>query len=83
MRLGVGFPQTEIGSGPAAVRDYAQAAESRGYDHLLASDHVLGANAATHELNGPYTHTDPFHESSVLYGYLAAVTQKLEPVTGI
>ncbi|MFQ5974620.1 MAG: LLM class F420-dependent oxidoreductase [Alphaproteobacteria bacterium] len=83
MRLGVVFPQTEIGTDPAAVRDYAQAAESLGYDHLLAYDHVLGANAATHKLNGPYKHTDMFHEPFVLYGYLAAVTQKLELVTAI
>lgn len=83
MRLGVVFPQTEIGSDPAAIRDYAQAAESLGYDHLLAYDHVVGANGGTHELNGPYTHTDMFHEAFVLYGYLAAVTQKLELVTGI
>jgi probable F420-dependent oxidoreductase len=83
MRLGVVFPQTEIGSDPAAIRDYAQAAKSLGCDHLLAYDHVLGANATSHDLNGPYTHTDPFHESFVLYGYLAAVTQKIELVTGI
>src|SRR5437867_1501604 len=42
MRLGVVFPQTEIGSDPAVIRDYAQAAESAGYDHLLVFDHVLG-----------------------------------------
>ncbi len=28
MKLGVVFPQTEIGSDPAVIRDYAQAAES-------------------------------------------------------
>ena len=37
-------PETEIGGDPAAIRDYAQAAESLGYDHLLAYDHVVGAN---------------------------------------
>ncbi|MCH8206956.1 MAG: hypothetical protein IH956_08120 [Chloroflexi bacterium] len=41
MRIGVVFPQTEIGADPAGVRDYAQAAESLGYDHLIAFDHVL------------------------------------------
>src|SRR4051812_39662007 len=41
MRIGVVFPQTEIGADPAGVRDYAQAAESLGYTHLLAYDHVL------------------------------------------
>ena len=35
MKFGVVFPQTEIGNDPAAIRDYAQAAEQLGYDHLL------------------------------------------------
>ena len=47
MNVGVVFPQTEIGSDPIAVRDYAQAAESMGFSHLLAFDHVVGANAAS------------------------------------
>ena len=45
MRKGVVFPQTEIGSDQGAVIEYTQAAESLGYDHLLAYDHILGANA--------------------------------------
>ena len=84
MRLGVVFPQTEIGSDPAVVRDYAQAAESLGYDHLLAYDHVLGANAASRPgWDGAYEHTDMFHEIFVLFGFLAGVTQRLELVTDI
>ena len=47
MKIGVVFPQTEIGADPAGVRDYVQAAESLGYDHLVAFDHVIGANAAS------------------------------------
>ena len=34
MKLGVVFPQTEIGSDPAAIKDYAQAAKQVGYHHL-------------------------------------------------
>ena len=44
MQLGVIFPQTEIGADPKAVRDFAQAAEEMGYDHLIVFDHVLGAD---------------------------------------
>ena len=36
MKLGVVFPQTEIGNDPAVVRDYGQAAEALGYEHVLA-----------------------------------------------
>ena len=83
MKLGVVFPQTEIGADPAACRDFAQAAEALGYAHLLAFDHVLGADPAAHELTGPYTHKSMFHEPMVLFGWLAALTERIELVTGI
>ena len=84
VKLGVVFPQTEIGADPVAIRDYAQAAESLGYDYLLAFDHVLGANADSRPgWSGPYRHTDSFHEPFVLFGYLAAVTQTIGLATGI
>ena len=86
MRLGVVFPQTEIGSDPAVIRDYAQAAESAGYHHLLVFDHVLGAKLERFDKLGrrpPYTDQSPFHEVFVLFGYLGACTQRLELVTGI
>lgn len=86
MNLGVVFPQTEIGNDPSAIRDYAQAAERLEYDHLMVFDHVLGAHPERFEGLGfrpPYTYKTPFHEPFVLFGYLAAVTTKLELVTGI
>ena len=84
MKLGVVFPQTEIGADPVAVRDYVQAAESLGYDHMIAYDHVLGANAASRPgWEGTYQHTDMFHEPFVLFGYLAGITRSIEFVTGI
>jgi probable F420-dependent oxidoreductase len=84
MRMGVVFPQTEIGSDPAAIRDYAQTAEGLGFTHVLAYDHVLGANPNRPEgFSGPYTHKTPFHEVFVLFSYLAGLTQRLEFVTGV
>ncbi len=85
MRLGVVFPQTEIGNDPLVIRDYAQAAEALGYEHVLVFDHVLGAHPDRFEgrFRPPYTHKTPFHEPFVLFGYLAAVTQRLELCTGI
>jgi hypothetical protein len=43
MKIGVVYPQTELGGDPEAVRAIGLAVESLGYDHLLAYDHVLGA----------------------------------------
>jgi len=71
MRFGVVFPQTEIGADPVAIRDFAQAAEQLGYQHILAYDHVIGANPASRPgWRPPYTYRDPFHEPFVLFGYL-------------
>lgn len=84
MRIGVVFPQTEIGADPGAVREYAQAAEELGYSHLLVYDHVLGADTTNRpEWRGPYTSRTMFHEPFVLFGYLAGLTQRLELVTGV
>ncbi len=85
MKLGIVFPQTEIGNDPTVIRDYAQAVEELGYDHLLVFDHVLGAHVDRFEgkFRPPYTNLTPFHEPFVLFGYLAGLTQKLELVTGI
>jgi probable F420-dependent oxidoreductase len=84
MKVGVVFPQTEIGSDAPAIRDYAQAAEELGFRHVLAYDHVIGANPASRPGWKPaYSHLDKFHEPFVLFGYLAGVTTKIELVTGI
>jgi probable F420-dependent oxidoreductase len=74
MKIGVVFPTNEIGADPAAIRDYAQAAESLGYDHLLAYDRVIMASSSSRDM---------FHEIFVLLGYLAAVTERMELVTGV
>ena len=66
------------------MKDFAQAAEDLGYEHLLVFDHVLGADASKREhWERPYSHTDTFHEPFVLFGYLAAITEKIEMTTGI
>src|ERR1700691_6082004 len=83
MRIGVVFPQTELGGDAGAVRAWAQRAEELGFTHVLAYDHVVGADPAVHKgWDGPYDVHTTFHEPMVLYGYLAAVTS-MELVTGI
>jgi probable F420-dependent oxidoreductase len=84
VRIGVTFPQTEFGNDPAALRDYAQTVEGLGYTHFLAYDHVLGADTSVRpDWSGPYTSESPFHEIFVLLAYVAAVTDRLELVTGV
>lgn len=84
MKLGVVFPQTEIGTDPQHVADFATAAEAIGYDHLIAYDHVLGASVANRpDWQGPYTSESLFHEPFVLFGYLAGLTKTLELVSAV
>ena len=73
MQIGVVYPQNELRGDPTAVRRIGTAVEERGFDHLLAFDHVLGAVHAdrTPQLQGPYTEHDPFHDPFVMFGYLA------------
>lgn len=84
MNIGVIYPQTEYPTDPGAVREYAQAAESLGYSHIAAYEHVLGANPdRPGGWKGPYTHADSFLEPFVLYSFMAACTTRLGFLTGI
>ena len=85
MKFGVVYPQIELRGDPQAVHDIGVGVEELGYDYLLVYDHVVGAEHADREppLWGPYTERDPFHEPLVMFGYLAAVTSRIELATGV
>jgi probable F420-dependent oxidoreductase len=84
MNFGVIYPQTEYPTEPAAVRDFAQSAEGLGFSHIVAYDHILGANPERPGgWKGPYTHRSAFLEPFVLYSYMAACTTRIGFLTGI
>ncbi|HET7036415.1 MAG TPA: LLM class F420-dependent oxidoreductase [Thermomicrobiaceae bacterium] len=84
MKIGLVLPQTEIGDDPAVIRDYAQTAEGLGYTHILAYDHIVGADVTNRpNWQGAYQLKDQFHEPFVLFSYFAAFTTRLELVTGV
>ena len=84
MQIGAVFPTTEIGNDRGAIREFAVAVEELAYDHLVAYDHVLGANADSPAgQTARYTHAHAFHEPFVLLGFLAGVTTTIELFTGI
>lgn len=75
MQVGVVFPQTEIGGAVADARRYAVTAEELGFRHLVAFDHVVGADPEAHApWEGWYDVDSTFHEPFVLFGYLAGIT---------
>jgi probable F420-dependent oxidoreductase len=65
------------------VRAYVEGVGALGFAHLLAYDHVLGADPAVHAgWAGPYDVRTTFHEPFVLFGFAAALTS-MELVTGV
>ncbi|MGE3270046.1 MAG: LLM class F420-dependent oxidoreductase [Chloroflexota bacterium] len=78
MQIGTVLPQIEIPPDAPAIRDYAQAAQDLGFQHLVTSDHVVGANPAGHPgWTRPQIHTTVVHEPFVLFGFIAGVAPKL------
>ena len=85
MEVGTTIPITEFGGDLGAIRDFVQAADDLGYDHVRVLDHVLGAVPEEHPevLRFPYNHESYIHEPFTLMGYLAAITSKVKLVTAI
>jgi probable F420-dependent oxidoreductase len=81
VKLGIVLPQDLTDR--IALRDFVQAIETLGFDHLVFPDHVIGGNPATHQINGPYTHESFFHELFTTMGFVAALTEKLILVSGV
>jgi len=84
MQLGASLPVGDIGTGPAVLRDYAQAAERLGYDYLVGPDHVLGMNPAA-DTSGRRVGTTAtaYHDPFVLFGFLAGCTEKIGFAAGV
>jgi probable F420-dependent oxidoreductase len=82
MRLNAFFPTRDIGTDHAKIRDWAQAAEDLGYAGIEVADHVFGATARG-GWTPLYNESDPFHETFVTLGFLAAVTKTIRLSSGV
>ena len=82
MQLNAMFPTRDIGNDPARIRDWAQAAEALGFAYIEVPDHVFGATARE-GWTPLYDENDPFHETFVTLGFLAAVTKTIRLSSGI
>jgi probable F420-dependent oxidoreductase len=83
MQIGMVFPQLEIGADRVVIRDFVQAIEALGYDHLLTAEHVLGADKTHRPGWRAYDIADMFHEPFVLFGYIAGCTIRIGLATCI
>ncbi len=82
MQLNAFFPTRDIGTDPAKIRDWAQAAEDLGYGCIEVPDHVFGATARD-DWTPLYNETDPFHETFTTMAFLAAVTKTVTLSSGV
>jgi len=82
MQLNAFFPTRDIGTDPAKIRDWAQAAQDLGYAYIEVPDHVVGATARE-GWTSLYDETNAFHETFVTLGFLAAVTDRIKLSSGI
>ncbi len=78
MQLGAVFSHGEVGGDVASIRDWAQAVQDLGYDFVVVSDHVVGADKAAYpELERVYSLESRLHEPLTLFAYLAGVAPRL------
>ena len=82
MLLNALFPTRDIGTDPAKIRDWAQAAEGLGYHSIEVADHVFGA-APRGDWKPVYSETDPFHETFTTMAFIAAVTKTIQLCSGV
>ena len=84
MKIGIHFPQGEIGSDHHVIRDFVQTAEELGFNFINVPDHVV----QTRTPRGPlplannYTTAFPHHETMTTLAFIAGVTQTLQPQVG-
>lgn len=84
MKYGVMLSAADITTDPQQVKDFVQAVEGMGYDHVLQAEHVLGGHP-DRQRPGERVHTyeQVYREPFVLLSFIAAVTRQLELVTSI
>jgi probable F420-dependent oxidoreductase len=78
-RIGIHFPQAEIGSDRSVIKDYVQMAEQLGFDHINVPDHVLQTRTprAGFPAAARYTTEFPHHEVMTMLGFMAGFTETL------
>jgi len=83
-RIGAIFPQLDLGMDPAAALAFAREVEALGFSHIVAYDHVVGADTTNRpDWAGPYDVDSPFLEPLILFSHWAGSTQKIGFMTGI
>jgi probable F420-dependent oxidoreductase len=83
MKIGAIFPHDTIEPDASAIRDYAEAVEEMGFNHILSYDHVIGANRESRPDWKGYDLDSKFHEPVALLSFLAGIVRKIGLCTGV
>jgi probable F420-dependent oxidoreductase len=82
MQYGSPLPITAF-SDVGALKAYAEALESAGFDFTSTSGHVMAQPSGTNPQRPDRQYVGPFYDPFVTFSYLAGVTRRLRFVTGI
>lgn len=84
LKVGAIFPQIDLGPNPQTIRDYCAGVEGTGFNHITCFDQVVGLDMTVRP-GLPFVHdcNDLFHEIFVLFGFMAAITERIELATGV
>tara|TARA_B100000029_G_scaffold316897_2_gene309346 strand:+ start:4558 stop:5424 length:867 start_codon:yes stop_codon:yes gene_type:complete len=80
MKCGIHFHQAGLSGDRIVIRDFVQAAEDMGFNHISVPDHVIQAGTP----RGPahmaprFTREFPYHETMTLMAFIAAITETIE-----
>jgi probable F420-dependent oxidoreductase len=83
LKLGTVFSHPQMGNDPAAWKDFAQAVEGAGFNHIVAAEHVAGGSPERLAGERVHTYEEVYHDPFVLFSFLAGVTRTIEFGTAI
>ena len=83
MQYGVYFSHPDIGNNPADIAEFASSVDQAGFDRIYAAEHVVGGHPDRAGNEKVHTNVVPYHEPFALFGFMAAVTRRIEMMTSV
>ena len=83
MKYGTSLSFNGMKQGPKFIREFAQRLDREGMNYMTIAGHLLSQPEGTYSDRPPATFVGPFREPFVMYGHLAALTNRLEFFTSI
>ncbi len=83
MKYGTGLSFEGMKQDPKFIREFAQTLDREGMNYMTIAGHLLSAPDGSYEGRPSATYVGPFREPFVMFGHLAALTERLEFFTSI